>query len=324
MDTKKTLDQIKGCCHEKRCADVLRLEYDRVIPWKEVPKNILEKFDILIEKNEDTGDNIDINEDIGIDLVAIKDNECTLIQCKNYTNNVTIKDIAGFSHFINTYGHKNKKYMLCYSNDVCARIKKDYSRQTENRTMLRRIPIDNTLIEYEALHAFECKELRYYQKEAVELLSDKTKFKCILAMPCGLGKTFTVSAIAKNYDTVIILAPLKKLTSDLLKNMSIFLGDEYGKVLLSSDKNGIRDVGNAKTRISENKKNIIACTYDSADVLIEIFGELKKVIVLIDEFHNLSKNNLENKNDNIFKILGAKKKKIFMYATQKEIECDAM
>jgi superfamily II DNA or RNA helicase len=159
--------------------------------------------------------------------------------------------------------------------------------------------------------------------QGITLLS-KTLIKCILAMPCGLGKTFTVSAIAKEYDTVIILAPLKKLTADLLKNMGIFLGDEYGKILLSSDKNGTRYIDDINNKLSENVKNIIASTYDSVDVLIKIIKKLKNVIIVVDEFHNLSENNLKNKKDNMYKILNIGIRTIYMSATPKEIEHDVM
>lgn len=310
MTNNKTLVQAEGEGYEEYVAEKLKSEFDKVMLWKKVPKKLLEEHGIFI----------DTCADIGIDIIAIKGNKCTFIQCKNYTDNVRIEDLAGFMYFMFTYNKRN--CMLCYSNDVCARIKKDHSGENKNGIILRKIPFDNASIEHSQV--LECKELRYYQKEAVDLLSDKTLIKCVLAMPCGLGKTFTASAIVKGYDTVILLAPLKKLTADLLKNMGIFLGEEYGKVLLSSDKNGLRDIENVKNKLSENVKNIIGSTYDSVDILVQLINELKNPIIIVDEFHNLSESNLTNKKDNIYKILNMGIKTIYMSATPKEINYDAM
>jgi len=71
-------------------------------------------------------------------------------------------------------------------------------------------------------------------------------------------------------------------------------------------------------------KNIIASTYDSVDILIKVIDVIKNGIILVDEFHNLSENNLGNKRDNIYKILNMGIKTIYISATPKEIEHDAM
>jgi phage anti-repressor protein len=62
-------------------------------------------------------------------------------------------------------------------------------------------------------------------------------------------------------------------------------------------------------------KNIISSTYDSVDILNKIIKKLENYIIFIDEFHNLSINNLENSEDQINKLLVSNKKIIYLSAT---------
>ncbi len=49
-------------------------------------------------------------------------------------------------------------------------------------------------------------------------------------------------------------------------------------------------------------KTIICYTYDSADIILRILPTLINVCSIIDEFHNLSFNNLDNSNDTLTNI----------------------
>ena len=76
---------------------------------------------------------------------------------------------------------------------------------------------------------------------------------------------------------------------------------------------GSRDIVNIKNLIKD--KNIFSVTYDSIDILNKIIKYIENKIIFIDEYHNLSMNNLENNKDNINKLLISNNKIIFMSAT---------
>ena len=99
---------------------------------------------------------------------------------------------------------------------------------------------------------------REYQIKAYNTL--KNYNKCVLSLPCGVGKTFTASLLGKDYKNIIVFAPLKCLARQLLEQFKIFLGNEYKPILISSD--GHRNIKLIETFIGN--KNIICSTYDSA------------------------------------------------------------
>ena len=314
MISKKTLNQNKGDGYEKYVVDKLRSKYDNIWLWTDVPESILIENKIII--NYDNYSKYrKYRKDIGIDIVAIKDDICTYIQCKNYVNNVCIGDIAGFLFFMIMH---NVPGMLCYSNGISSFIEdqiKEKASSTRLKIILNHIPFDNIEIERSDKLTYVP---RYYQTEAIKILSNKKHKKVVLSMPCGTGKTYTVSMVAKNYSNVVVLLPLIKLTADVLDNTSMFIGNSYKKILISS--NGLRDVNEIRKKLK--KKNVIGCTYDSTDVLIKFIGELKNLLIVIDEFHNLSDNNLNDKKKAMYKILNGENKIIFVSATPKKIMCD--
>jgi superfamily II DNA or RNA helicase len=300
----KTLNQAKGIEYEKFVIDKLKSEYDTLWLWKDIPEYVITDNNIIIN-----GTNSDNMKDIGIDIVAKKNRTYTFIQCKNHDNNICVNDLAGFFFFMLTHSDSNIEGMICYSHDVSSFIKKRI-KLAQPIISLRYIPFDNGIIfrPNEANYA-----IRYYQREALNVLSKNENKKCVLAMPCGTGKTYTVSLIAKNYCNVVVLSPLKKLTFDVLDNMSIFLGDSYKKILISSD--GMRNDEHIVNLLCD--KNIIGCTYDSVDVLINVIAHLKNLIIIVDEFHNLTNNCLTNENNDMYKIINSDNKIIYMSATPK-------
>jgi superfamily II DNA or RNA helicase len=56
-------------------------------------------------------------------------------------------------------------------------------------------------------------------------------------------------------------------------------------------------------------------TYDSVDILNEIINELNEVFIIIDEYHNLSENNLTDPINNINQLLETNNKILFLSAT---------
>lgn len=301
-------NRIKGDNYEKFIVKTLKNEFDDVWLWKDVPESILIQNKII----NDYGIYSEIRKDIGIDIIAVKDGICEYIQCKNYEENICIKDISGFLFFMIM---KNVNGTICYSNGISKNIIdsiKDSKEISKLKIKLRHIPInddidihDNNKIKKNQFQP------RYYQLEAIDIINNEKNQKIILSMPCGTGKTFTVSMVANNYKNVIVVSPLCKLTSDLLNMMSNFLGINYKKILISSE--GTRNI--AKLESTLGYKNIIGCTYDSVDVLNEIYDKLNNTIIIIDEYHNLSQKNLQNKNNHLYKLLCKNCKIVYMSAT---------
>ena len=147
-----------------------------------------------------------------------------------------------------------------------------------------------------------------YQLEAYNIL--KNHNKCILSLPCGMGKTYTASMLANHYDNIIILAPLRYLAQQFLTNMSNYLNNQYNPILISMD--GSRDINKIKSYI--NNKNIFSCTYDSADIMVQLIDQLDNIYLIIDEFHNLSSNNI-NDESNINIIMTNTNKHLYLSAT---------
>lgn len=301
MNTK-TLNHAKGFAYEKHVLETLRKKYDNIWLWKDVPESILFTNKIIMNYEN----YCETRKDIGIDIVAIKNETVEYIQCKNYENNVCIDDIAGFLFFMII---NNVNGTLCYSNGISSNIIKSIKEKeyiTKLKINLVHIPYENNEIE---IFENEKLELRNYQKKAINIIENNNKV--IISMPCGTGKTYTACMSAKKYNNVILLSPLKKLAHDILQNAGRFLGNDYNKILISSD--GTRDVNMIVKSLSF--KNIISVTYDSVDILIEFANRLRNTIIIVDEFHNLSNSNLNTKTNPIYKLLNTNEKIIYMSAT---------
>jgi superfamily II DNA or RNA helicase len=152
-------------------------------------------------------------------------------------------------------------------------------------------------------------EVREYQKEAVIKL--KNKKSSILSIPCGMGKTYIASLLAKDYDNIIILSPLRCLAQQTLEQFKNYMGYDYEPILVSID--GTRDMKKINSYIKN--KNIFSSTYCSVDIIYKIITNLKNVFIIIDEFHNLSDNEINNKEKIMNKILYYDCNKIFLSAT---------
>ena len=113
---------------------------------------------------------------------------------------------------------------------------------------------------------------------------------------------------------------IKNFYSDTL-NGNDYLGVEYNPILISMD--GTRKINEIKSYIGN--KNIFSCTYDSVDIMKQLLDNLDNIFIIVDEFHNLSFNNLNNVNDHIFQIINHEKtiKQLYLSATPiKKFKCD--
>ena len=300
MLTKKII----GDSYEYYILDKIKNDYDKVWHWKDFPESILYELNII--KDYDIFSKY--RYDIGADLVAKKDNVYYFIQCKNFKDTILMENLAGFYFLLYEY---NLNGILYYNGNLSQRVK-----DLSNRVKLINMPFNNQTIK---THLVENKLIipREYQIQAYNKLKDYNK--CILQLPCGMGKTFTASLLAKDYDNIIILSPLRSLAQQLLNNFKEYLYNEYNPILISMD--GYRNIETINKFIKD--KNIISSTYDSSDVIIQIIDKLKNVLLIIDEFHNLSFNNLNNIDDNLYKIINKLEKHLYLSATPiKDFKCD--
>jgi hypothetical protein len=302
--------------------------------WNDIPEYYLRKSGLLGNWNEHRHNrkiNKRINElpDTGVDILLKKDvnenDKYILVQCKNYAPNksITFECLAGFFGMTKLYDldgvvfHTSKLSINIKLQKIEGSgiqfIRKDIKEDFLKNENEVKMNINKRLIE----------NPYYYQTEAYELL--KNEKRSILSLPCGMGKTLTSIMIAKDYDNIIIISPLitySKQNLDRYDNELQSIG--YKSILINSE--GTRDEDEIIKFITKNKKNILSFTYDSVDVLLKIIFHLQNFIIIIDEFHNLSKNDIIESNDktSIYDILQSEHKILFMSATPKFFQFESL
>lgn len=319
----------KGDKYEVQIQEYLIIHYTeyQTYLWKDVPlkyiikyvfdeptkynfNNILEDID-----NEDINNGSDVgiinNEvmDTGCDILMVNkndDNDVIIVQCKNYANkNVCIKDLSGFFYLI-ALSHLPVKGLIISNTDISNRI--DYKLKLSKNVKFLNIPYnDEPCINYTNIII-----PRDYQLEIVDKF--KNINEGILQLFCGMGKTYTSLLIAKEFKNIIILSPLRSYAYQLLNVFTSTLIN-YSSNLISSD--GSRDINNILK--SKQEMNIYSSTFCSSDIMFELIDELDNIILIVDEFHNLSYNHITDVNNCMYKILTSNKitKKLFMSATPK-------
>ena len=295
--------------------------------WKDVPDFILFNAKLI--------DNIDdcrINRetcknyihDIGVDIIQINNNtnKITFIQCKNYEGSLCIKDLAGYFAIMAQSEHYDKEGIIYTSNNKYSyNLMKVCKGNTHKFIHLPLQSKENNIIIPKNIF------LPYtYQLECVNKFNEyyKDNNNGILQMPCGCGKTFTSFLISKNYNIIIIISPLKQHTEQNILNFK-----NYNTCLCPQEKENIKSIivdseGTRNLNYILDKINkyasgniIIGSTYKSCDIIVEIIKKYPNAFLIIDEFHNLSYNNIFNSEDNINKIIKSKNKKLYMSATPK-------
>jgi superfamily II DNA or RNA helicase len=304
-------NKIRGDRYELQIYNYLILNYTdyKIFMWRDVPIKYIIKYnfdDITKYENNNLDDEKSNSIDIGCDILMVNkiDEEIIIVQCKNYNNKkVCVSDLAGFSHMIAFSPIPIKGLII--SNTELSNVTMFKLPHTQNIKFLQ-IPYEekeNIIIEKIIIS-------RDYQLEAVEKF--KNLDKGILQLFCGMGKTHTSILISQNFKNIIILSPLKCYAT---QNLNVFTNSlkDYSSNLISQD--GERNI--EKILNFKKEKNIYSSTFCSADVVINLIEHLENTILIIDEFHNLSYNNISNNNCNIYKILTSNKisKKLFMSAT---------
>jgi len=290
--------------------------------WSHTPETILIDNEIIGSHNDHRlrrKENLENSlQDTGIDIIQVeKNNKCSLVQCKNgYKSGVTMKDLAGFMCWIASlvdlcgyvyYTNKLSENVKCLPpNKRINYVKKEYIEPEETE-------INND---------FEPdREKLLYQNKAKKLATKyyKDNDHGILSMPCGTGKTYVSYLISQGYKQIIILSPLKQFAK---QNLDRFGEYGYSSQTLLVDSDGERDVKEIRKFIENNKSFLISATYDSIDVIWKATKYMKKPFFIIDEFHNLSKSNVTDENDDFNKLLVSENKILFMSATPRVYEME--
>lgn len=270
---------IHGTNYEKFVKTFLLKKYKYLWLWHEIPANILHSLKIISE----THDSCD---DIGCDILAeTNDGQYHFIQCKNYStlgidNTINICDLAGFYNFMaeNNFVNGFVYYTGRISSQVIKRSKS---------------------IKYVNLPYNVCEKVNIspysYQIDAFNKLA--CPGRNILTMPCGTGKTYVSYLLSASYNNIIVLSPLISTAEQLY----LFYKRYYTN---SAHINMcVFNCMNKHKVIDLEKQNVIISTYDSVNLIFENVSKLSNKIIIIDEYHNLSQNNLDNPNDYINKLL---------------------
>ena len=306
------MNKLKGDAYELQIKNYIINELNnKAYLWTETPENILIEFGIIGSHNQHRLNRIDNNSliDTGIDIIQIDEqNKCILVQCKNgYSNGITINNLAGFMCWmcslsdLNGYVYYTNRLSknireLPYNNRI-KYIKQPYIENNEVNNITEFKPYD-------------------YQLEAFEQFKNNFNNRGILSLPCGTGKTYITYLCSTLYKKIIILSPLKEFAK---QNLNRFIEYGYNKNTLLVDSDGERDIDNINKFIN-NESFLISSTFCSVDVISKL--QLDNVLIIIDEFHNLSKNNVTDENNDFYKLLNSDYNILFVSATPRVYELE--
>ena len=339
--------QEKGLLYEKYVKDFIIQKIGKnSYLWNECPENILIENTLIDSHNDMRLIRKDIKEgylhshkDIGIDIIQLDGDKCSIVQCKNgYSNGLCVEDISGImmrSNFL-----KNVRTFIYYTNclsrnirytakispyvvniDCSTNIDKLLEVSNDNKIYFVRLPYEDKNNQ----EIIKTEIIPYsYQIEAVAKFKEhfETNNRGILSLPCGCGKTYTSYIISTDYSHIIILSPLREFASQNLNRFIEYGYDQINTLLVDSD--GNRDIDSIKEIIKNKNKLLISCTYNSMDLITECLDLFKDALFIVDEFHNLSKANISDNENHIFKLLMSDYKILFMSATPRiyDIEYD--
>jgi len=341
-------NQDKGLLYEKYVKNFIIQQLGKnAYLWNECPENILIANNLIHSHNDMRLLRKDVKEgylhnhkDIGIDIVQLHNDECSIVQCKNgYNNGLCVDDISGimmrcaFIRDVNTFIYytnclsRNIRYTANISpyvvNIDCSTKIDKLLEVYENKIYFVKLPYENDNCIVEDKKTLEIIPY-FYQTEAVNKFKKhyQENNRGILSLPCGCGKTYTSYLISNDYKHIIILSPLREFASQNLNRFVEYGYDKNNTLLVNTD--GNRDIDSIKEFIKDHQNVLISCTYNSMDLISECLGLFKDALFIIDEFHNLSKANISDDENNIFKLLMSDHKILFMSATPRiyDIEYD--
>ena len=284
--------------------------------WKFIPYKHLVKSGLVHNLNEhriDKKNNENTLQDIGVDLLQyIKETkEYIFIQCKNYSHNVGINDLSGFFFCLFQYGKKGKLFTTSsltrnlkqnWINPNCEHFQLKLPQKKKNKTF----------------------KLRDYQLNAISNMKSHflNHHRGILSMPCGTGKTIIASYFGQSYKNVIFFSPLIVSTKQAYERFNEYSNNSYkSREVYTNERDDI------KSFVAENINDriFISITYKSCDLIFDILETINDVdntLIIVDEFHNLSRKCIIDKEDNFYKLFKTNYRILFMSATPKLFDID--
>jgi superfamily II DNA or RNA helicase len=223
-----------------------------------------------------------------------------------------LRDINTFIYYTNSLS-RNIKYTanLCpYVSNIDCSNNKYFEIHDDKKIFFIKLPYE----ENKDIIKLDIKPYSY-QIEAFDKFNEHfiNNNRGILSLPCGCGKTYTSYLISEKYSHIIIISPLKEFANQNLNRFIEYGYDKSNTLLVDSD--GIRNVENIKEFIKEHKNLLISTTYNSMDLISNCLDLFNNPLFIIDEFHNLSKTNINDETNNIYKLLISNHKILFMSAT---------
>ena len=320
-----TTNTEKGTKYEIFIRDYLKNDDTNNIAWlwKDIPESHLRKVNILGNWNEfrlfrkqikETEKKENILIDTGCDILLKNNDKYTIIQCKNYTNNnITIECLSGFYM---TLCHYDLDGIVYYTSKLSNNIT---IQKPTNRIQYIKKNFNDIILNNNQKESYSSLIDKPYDYQVIAFQNIKKEFenknRAILQLPCGLGKTLISMIVGLDYDQVIILSPLKQYCAQNLERFKSELKyKDYEELIIDSE--NCRDLDYLIKFIKNNKKIFLSICYKSCDILYEILNKLNNYIIIVDEFHNISKNDLIGVKDNkIYEVLMSKSKILFMSAT---------
>ena len=318
METNKE----KGKNYEIQVRDYIRTILKKpAYLWDDTPETLLIKVGIIGSHNENRLKRKENKEnplqDTGVDIIQVEnENICSFVQCKNgYKSGVTYDDLAGFLMWMMSF--ENTNGYVYYTSKLSTHIQ---SLPKNKRIEYIKLPYIQNIVE-EKINSIKPYE---YQIKAKENFIEyfKKNDRGILSMPCGTGKTYTSFLISNDYKQVILISPLKQFAK---QNLEKYIEYGYNKdSILLVDSDGERDIKQIEKFIKDKQKFMISSTYCSVDVIYESLKYMNQneVLIIIDEFHNISKTNMTDENDNFNKILYSPFRILYMSATPRVYEME--
>lgn len=303
--------------------------------WKDIPYENLRKAGILGDwnlyrinrknLNQINENNKNLLQDTGTDILLLNNDKYYIVQCKNYSekNYVTMETLAGFYMMITHYDlHGILYYTSKLSHNILSQKTTEKVKFIQKKFENEPIYNKNTIHQNEYTNLLETPY--DYQIEAYNVITHafKTKNRAILHIPCGMGKTLTSMKIGLHYERIIIISPLREYcTQNLERFKSELKYKDYIGVIIDTD--GLRDENKIIDFINKNKKIILSVCYKSCDILFKVLNSLTNYIIFIDEFHNISKNDVIGLSEiGMYDILMSNSKILFMSATPKIFTID--
>ncbi len=253
-----------------------------------------QRHDLFLEYNDIDQEFKEKNQmsrhDTGIDASNMRD---TIVQCKLRKESLNLRECATFLSSQNFFNEQTEKTEIRWPHLILAR--NSDSNLSENLQSRKRLFEDMTfskdsLLSYcqELLSSSSAESnsraeeeppkqrlLRYYQKEAIEIILQPQK-NSIICLPTGTGKNAVMIHSIKPGKKYLILVP-RIILMEQMKSEIISWNPKW--------KTKIQCIGDGQHEFND-KKDITICVYNSVQYVADFAGTFEKIFV--DEAHRIS------------------------------------